>query len=198
MRVAICALLGACLAGAALGLPPPRAPRPARVPVVHAPQKRPSPPRGREETGIGFAVGPIGGIGFAYRRFREDGAGWQIGGLAYADRDDYTFIVGAQRMHTLRLHERSRLYALAGAMHIRDRERYDALTAIPLRGAPPVYESRTRDDSSTRFGAGIGMSFGGGDGLSVAVELPLVAHFDEDFELDGVGPIPQLALIYNY
>lgn len=157
-------------------------------------------PQGRPEHGVGFVLGPIGGIGFAYRTFNDGGSGWQIGGLAYADRSDTTVIVGAQAMHTLRLHARSRLYALAGAMHIRDRDSFDELVAAPAPGAPgaPVFRRVERDDSSTRIGAGLGMSFGGADGVCAALELPLVIHFDEHGDVDGVGPIPQVSLIYNY
>lgn len=166
--------------------------------LLAAPHKAPPPePAGRAERGAGFTLGPIGGIGFAYRAFRESGFGYHIGGLAYADRSDTTIILGAQTMHTLSLHARSRLYVLAGAMHIRDKDSVDELAAPP--GAPvPAFRRVERDDSSTRIGAGLGMSFGARDGLSAALELPLVIHFDHDGDVDGVGPIPQVSLIYNY
>lgn len=170
------------------------APRPASPPVTRVPPRPVA--ETRSETGVGFVAGAIGGIGFGYRWFREDGVGWQVGGLAYADRDDYTVLLGVQRMHTLRLHARSRLYALAGAMHTRDSENYEEL--VGPRDTSPVYVTRSHDRSSTRFGAGLGMSFGGREGLCAVIELPVVVHFDEDFSFDGIGPIPQVGIIYNY
>ena len=50
--------------------------------------------------------------------------------------------------------------------------------------------------SSTNVGAGIGMSFGSSDGICAVLELPLVLRFEHGF--DGVYPIPQVGVLYNF
>jgi hypothetical protein len=188
-RALVCAL-ALWLASGALAAPPSPKKVAGRVPKS---------PSGRAETGLGFTAGPVGGIGFAWRRFDEDGAGWQIGGLAVGDRSDVTVILGVQRMHTMRVRRDSRLYTLFGAMHIRDVDEFDAIVApATFPPGPPTAIRVRNDNSSTNIGGGLGMSFGDSDGLTVALELPLVLHFDEDFDFDGLAPIPQIALVYNY
>ncbi|MBI5627839.1 MAG: hypothetical protein HY953_02885 [Candidatus Rokubacteria bacterium] len=129
---------------------------------------------GREETGAGFVLGPIGGIGFTYRHFGEDGMGWQVGGLAIGGRRDATVIFGAQMMHTLKVRARSRFYTTLGALH--------------------TFES----DATTNIGGGLGISWGESEGVTYCVELPLVLHFRDGFDFDGLGPIQQVALVYNF
>lgn len=153
----------------------------------------------RAETGAGFTVGPIGGIGFAYRSFDRSGWGFQVGGLAYADSYTATVVFGAQRMKTLRVAPRSRFYALAGAMYVYTREEVEVATGPwPVSGAQPIFVRQRRNSSSTNVGAGLGISTGRSDGVVAALELPLVMLFKDGFRLDSVMPIPQVVLAYNF
>lgn len=150
----------------------------------------------RGETGAGFLLGPIGGMGFTYRRFDEGGKGWQAGGLAYSTNDDTTVVVGGQRMWTLRSGPKSRFYALAGATHFFSKERRPVyLGPFPPGPMEPTYEDH--DDSHTNIGGGLGISLGSSEGAAFVVELPLVMTF-EGTDLTTVAPIPQVALLYNY
>ncbi len=134
-------------------------------------------------------AGPIGGVGFGYRWFDESGWGWQFGGLASHDSGETDAILGGQRMKTLSVHPKSRLYALAGAS-IDYTRRNDEASWV---WGPPGYR---RTETSVDVGAGIGVSFGKSDGLLLALELPLVLEFRSG--LKSVGPIPQVSLVYNF
>ncbi|MBI3892038.1 MAG: hypothetical protein HY303_10980 [Candidatus Wallbacteria bacterium] len=152
----------------------------------------------RTERAAGFTAGAIGGIGFAYRRFTSDGWGWQLGGLAALDRSDRLVILGGQRMKSLNVRQRSRFYALAGAMGILNTDRFDEMqpaSGAPA-GSPPVFVRRSRNEASFNVGGGLGISYETDGGVGFVLELPLVFEFQHG--LESVGPIPQAALLYHF
>jgi hypothetical protein len=185
LRSGIWPLLAALLAGGCLA-----GDRPVTGRAEDPASARPATAEGRTERGAGFVAGPIGGIGFGYRRFDASGWGWQVGGLFSSSVSDRTLILGGQRMKTLRVQPRSRFYALAGAMACLSREDRDEFQAAG------GFVRRRVDESSLNVGAGLGISFGSSNGATIAFELPLVFEFQNG--LDSVCPIPQVSLVYNF
>lgn len=147
----------------------------------------------RSPIGLGISGGPVGGIGFAYRKHFENQFGLHgaMFGLG-AKGSTYSWAwlnAGAQGMYTLHQTDerRFRLYVLAGVGVFAD-------------GDEGSYWEESPDDDftwdiTTTVGAGLGMEFLLGETVAISLDSPLSAfiHEDGDFEM---YPIPGLSIVY--
>lgn len=130
-------------------------------------------PPSMAETGTGFTLGRIGGIGLIHRQFLPDGLGWGLGGIAvYTSK--WFLNAGVQGYYTLHRSRNERLYVLSGVSYIQD---------LP---------------SPFGVGLGLGWTLGESKGVAFSFELPCVIQFGGTTESYSIFPIPNVALVFNY
>lgn len=118
--------------------------------IAVTPLLAPAPVRAEEQASsqqsFGMVAGRLGGLGFSYRRFRADGWGYGLGGIALFSSSGLSGNVGLQGYRTLHRAASGRLYALGGASLFGD---------------------------AYAVGTGLGIEIGGRQGPAVALEVPV-------------------------
>lgn len=118
---------------------------------------------------FGMVAGRLGGLGFTYRRFRSDGWGYGVGGIALFSPMGLSGNLGLQGYRTLHRAPSGRLYMMAGASR--------------FWGFADAYA----------LGAGPGIEIGGPQGPALALEVPLTYASSQ-----GLVMIPTLSLLYGF
>lgn len=140
----------------------------ALLPIVLSVPARAEEPT-RSQQSFGMVAGRLGGLGFTYRRFREDGWGYGLGGIALWSSGSLSGNLGLQGYRTLHQAATGRLYLLAGGS--------------VFGGFAEGYA----------LGAGPGIEIGGPLGPALAVEVPLTY-----VSTQGWVMVPTLCLLYGF
>ena len=152
--------------------------------------------------GIGITAGFLSGLGFSYRQYFADRYGVKATGMGFFDQYQTFGNLGIQAMYVFSENSWLRFYGLLGVSNFTTRRNnytnYDAPNSndpnyvyIPSRG---TYNY----EAYNSLGAGIGIELGRlSQGLSFAIELPLVATF-RNTTLNSFYPVPSLSVIYNF
>ena len=172
--------------------------------------------------GLGISGGAISGVGFSYRQFFSEKYGFKTSAVIYFDDNQTIFDIGIQGMREFSSNDWLRFYAIGGLSDFSFKRTsiiYPAIPA-PVETKAPVTNTTSPDtqasptpvtktlgetvretvsDTYLNFGAGIGIEIGRKEqGLSLALELPLVVSIKNFNKLNFIYPIPQISLIYNF
>jgi hypothetical protein len=170
--------------------------------------------------GLGISAGAISGVGFSYRQFFYENYGFKTSAVIYMDDNQNFFNVGLQGIKVLSGNDWLRFYAIGGLSDFSFKYYsyiYDQVPPVPepktttnngtttapataekpIEPKPP--EKKVVFDTYVNLGAGIGIEIGRKEqGLSLAIELPLVLSIKNYNKINFIYPIPQISLIYNF
>ncbi len=176
--------------------------------------------------GLGISAGAISGVGFSYRQFFYENYGFKTSAVIYMDDNQNFFNAGLQGIKVLSGNDWLRFYAIGGLSDFSFKYYtyiYDPVppepepkttanngtvtatpaptepvkTEKPINPKPP--EKKVVFDTYVNLGAGIGIEIGRKEqGLSLAIELPLVLSIKNYNKINFIYPIPQISLIYNF
>lgn len=155
--------------------------------------------------GIGISGGFLSGLGFSYRQYFADKFGIKATGMGFFDQSQTFGNIGLQGMYVFSENDWLKFYGLIGASNFttkRNNIYYSEPSPVPpTKDSDYVYippRGVSNIEMYNSFGAGIGIELGRLEqGLSFAIELPLVATF-RGGKLNSFYPIPSLSIIYNF
>jgi hypothetical protein len=153
--------------------------------------------------GMGISAGFLSGLGFSYRQYFADNYGIKATGMGFFDQYQTFGNIGLQGMYVFSENDWLKFYGLLGVSNFSTRRNNPTYyPAEPTKGdneyvyIPPKGTSSI--DMYNSVGAGIGIELGRLEqGLSFAIELPLVATF-RGTTLNSFYPIPSVSVIYNF
>ncbi len=165
--------------------------------------------------GLGISAGAISGVGFSYRQYFYETYGFKASTAGYIDDNQSFFNFGIQGLKELSSNDWLRFYVLAGISNFSfnntnyiypEQTKPSQPTPNTTTSTEPTKLVVVQDPIKTKvfsnymnFGAGIGLEIGRKEqGLSLALELPLVVSIKDFNKLNFIYPIPQISLVYNF
>lgn len=122
----------------------------------------------REGTrGLGFSAGYVGGFGFSYRYFPDQGFGFHTAFIGWKSGEDSYFNLGAEPLYIIRKSRETALY-LAGGLSL----------------------IATEDETELATGAGLGFAWHPRENTWTSLDLLLTAY------KESILPLPQFAIHY--
>ncbi|MGM0461700.1 MAG: hypothetical protein ACQEQ4_04690 [Fibrobacterota bacterium] len=140
--------------------------------------------------GIGISGGPIGGVGFAYRKHFENRFGLHGAGLVLGGKSNWRswawVNAGVQGMYTIHQNQERffRLYVLSGVGLFADGD--DGWNAD---------EEEFNWYITTNVGAGLGMEFLIRETVAISLDSPVTAFIRESGNFEVI-PVPGISIVY--
>lgn len=140
----------------------------------------------------GFSAGLTTGLGFAVRKFNENGNGFHVGAAIVSTDGNIDFNIGTEYLKALKVGENTRFYALSGLSTFYS-ESTETIASQPsdAKDVNSVdYATRKTSSASYNIGAGLGIEWVLGGwakkGLSVAIEgtenFSFIKNEDQDLK----------------